>query len=176
MTSSVSGRPAACLGESLNVPESSSPGQMLPHGARGCLQGCGEWLPLWLPLWRFGVTPAAAQPMPGFRRSVRIRRPSWPLRFDRGGQESLGRRPGGAWLLDFVWRGSLGRMLPRGSPVRFRAGSASSQEHCRSARSGAVGVREQNQPRQRPGKEEVVQQPNTQHRRRLRTTASSSHR
>ena len=176
MTSSVSGRPAACLGESLNVPESSSPGQMLPQDAWGCLQGCGEWLPLWLPLWRFGVTPAAAQPMPGFRRSVRIRRPSWPLRFDRGGQESLGRRPGGAWLLDFVWRGSLGRMLPRGSPVRFRAGSASSQEHCRSARSGAVGVREQIQPRQRPGKEEVVQQPNTQHRRRLRTTASSSHR
>ena len=49
VTSSVSGRPAACLGESLNAPESSSPGQMLPQDARGCLQDCGEWLPFWLP-------------------------------------------------------------------------------------------------------------------------------
>ena len=175
VTSSVSGRSAGCPGLPLSARGSTSPGRTLPHGARGCLQDCGEWLPLWLPLWRFG-NHAAAQSMPGFRRSVMIRRPSRPPRLDRVGQESLGRRPGGAWLLDSVWRGSLGRMLPRGSPVRFRAGSASSQEHCRSARSGAVGVREQNQPRQRPGKEEVVQQPNTQHRRRLRTTASSCHR
>ena len=82
VTSSVSGRPAACLGESLNAPESSSPGQMLPQDARGCLQNCGEWLPLWLPLWRFG-SPVAAQSMPGFRRCVMIRRSSRPPRLDR---------------------------------------------------------------------------------------------
>ena len=82
VTSSVSGRPAACLGESLNAPESSSPGQMLPQDARGCLQNCGEWLPLWLPLWRFG-SPVAAQSMLGFRRCVMIRRSSRPPRLDR---------------------------------------------------------------------------------------------
>ena len=84
VTSSVSGRPAACRGESRNAPESTSPRRILPQGARGCLQGCREWLPLWLPLSRFGH-PAAARSLPGFRRSVMIRRPSRSPRLDRPG-------------------------------------------------------------------------------------------
>lgn len=74
---------------------------ILPQGARGCLQDCREWLPLWLPPWRFGH-PAAAQSMPGFRRSVMIRRASRPPRLDHAGP-----RTPRVW-----WRASNGRTRP----------------------------------------------------------------
>ena len=139
----MSGRSAGCLGLPLSARGSTSPGRTLPHGARGCLQDCGEMAPALAPalaLWGHpgsgsadaGIPPLGQDTTSIMATAVRSR---WP-RIPRAAPE-------GAWLLDSVWRGSLGRMLPRGSPVRFRAGSASSQEHCRSARSGAVGVREQ---------------------------------
>ena len=67
VTSSVSGRSAGCLGESLNARESTSPGRILPQDARGCLQYCGEWLPRWLPPWpwlpRGGTVDARIPPL-----------------------------------------------------------------------------------------------------------------
>ena len=79
-----------------------------------------------------GIPPLGQDTTSIMATAVRSRWPRIPRAAPRGGL-----------VAGFRVARPLGRMLPRGSPVRFRAGSASSQEHCRSARSGAVGVREQ---------------------------------
>jgi len=72
VTSSVSGRPASCLGESLNARESTSPGRMLPtvpgDASRTAENSSRQWLPLRSP--RCPATGSAPGPVTGA--------PLWP--------------------------------------------------------------------------------------------------